>query len=62
MDLWEWEVCGKFKAAKLRKGTIDKGERQNLKVNTVNKQTTNKQRQQSGMSGQSQSLWDKAEN
>ena len=37
MDLWEWEVCGKFKAAKLWEGTIDKGERQNLKVNTVNK-------------------------
>ena len=25
-DLWEWEVCGKVKAAKLREGTVDKGE------------------------------------
>ena len=35
MDLWEWEVCGKFKAAKLWEGTIDKGECQNLKVNKI---------------------------
>ena len=30
VNLWEWEVCGKVKAAKFREGTVDKGKSQNL--------------------------------